>query len=60
MTAREARTKSCAFVQNKPNFQKAQMNVKSFHATDYDGSCRFEQRKNKPNSKPITGLWVEA
>jgi len=39
-------------MQNKANSQRGQMNVKSFRATDYDDSCRFQPGKNKANSKP--------
>ena len=45
--------KSALFMQNKANFRRGQMNVKSFQTTDYDDFCRFELGKNKANSKPI-------
>ena len=39
-------------MQNKPNFQNAQMNVTSFEKTDYHDLAALRLRKNKPNSKP--------
>ncbi len=39
-------------MQNKANFRKSQVNVKSFQTSDYDDFCRFELGKNKANSKP--------
>jgi len=39
----------CQIMQNKANLFKAQMNVNSFQASDYDDSCRFELAKNKAN-----------
>ncbi|HIJ54216.1 MAG TPA: hypothetical protein HPP66_13865 [Planctomycetes bacterium] len=41
------------FMQNKPNFQKAQMNVSSIITVDYEKRTLGERGKNKPNSKPI-------
>ena len=39
---------------NKPNFQKAQMNVNSFITKDYIKNDDFLVRINKPNSNPIS------
>jgi hypothetical protein len=41
-------------MQNKPNFQKAQMNVNSFITKDYEKRTLGKRGKNKPNSKPIS------
>ena len=41
------------FMQNKPNFQKAKMNVNSLITTDYENKWQRKVRKNKPNSNPI-------
>ena len=41
------------FMQNKPNFQKAQMNVNKVITKDYEDKTLGERGKNKPNSKPI-------
>ncbi len=40
------------FMQNKPNFQKAQMNVNPYNTTDYENKLQRRVRKNKPNSNP--------
>ncbi|HIJ52478.1 MAG TPA: hypothetical protein HPP66_04910 [Planctomycetes bacterium] len=41
------------FMQNKPNFQKAQMNVSRVSTRDYAKKTLGERGKNKPNSNPI-------
>jgi len=41
------------FMQNKPNFRKAQMNVSSLITKDYRKNDAFAVRKNKPNTNPI-------
>ncbi|HIJ52438.1 MAG TPA: hypothetical protein HPP66_04710 [Planctomycetes bacterium] len=41
------------FMQNKPNFQKAQMNVNMVLTVDYEKKTLGERGKNKPNSNPI-------
>ncbi len=46
--------KSALFMQNKPNFQKSQMNVSSLITKDYSKKDDFAVRKNKPNSNPIS------
>ena len=40
--------------QNKPNLQKAKMNVTSLITKDYIKYDDFVVRKNKPNSNPIS------
>jgi len=40
-------------MQNKPNFQKSQMNVTSLVAMDYENIANWTLGENKPNSKPI-------
>ncbi len=39
---------------NKPNSQKAKMNINSFITKDYRKKDDFAVRKNKPNSNPIS------
>jgi len=41
------------FMQNKPNFQKAQMNVNMVLTMDYEKWTLGQRGKNKPNSNPI-------
>ncbi len=44
-------------MQNKPNFQKSQMNVSIYLQTDYENKHNWTIGKNKPNqsqSKPIS------
>ena len=41
--------KSAPFMQNKPNFRKARMNVSSFITKDYRKNDAFAVQKNKPN-----------
>ena len=40
-------------MQNKPNFQKSQMNVKQYNTKDYEYFIPLAGQKNKPNSNPI-------
>jgi len=40
-------------MQNKPNFQNAQMNINSLITKDYENKWQRRVRKNKPNSNPI-------
>jgi hypothetical protein len=40
-------------MQNKPNFQKSQMNANLYNTTDYENIWQRRVRKNKPNSNPI-------
>jgi len=41
------------FMQNKPNFQKSQMNVISVITTHYENITNWTLGQNKPNSNPI-------
>jgi len=41
------------FMQNKPNFRKAQMNVTKALTRDYEKKTLGQRGKNKPNTKPI-------
>ncbi len=50
---RELSTNQLLFMQNKPNFQKSQMNVILYNTTDYENKWQWRVRKNKPNSNPI-------
>ena len=45
--------KSTLFMQNKPNFQKATMNVNIYYTKAYKNETAFRRAKNKPNSNPI-------
>jgi len=40
-------------MQNKPNFQKSQMNVNPYNTRDYENIANWTLGQNKPNSKPI-------
>jgi len=40
-------------MQNKPNFQDAQMNVSYILTTDYENIANWTLSQNKPNSNPI-------
>ena len=40
------------FMQNKPNFKKAQMNVTSFCTVDYENKHNWTLSENKPNTNP--------
>jgi len=42
-----------SFMQNKPNFLDAQMNVNSILTKDYERNDIFAVPENKPNSNPI-------
>ncbi len=41
-----------SFMQNKPNFQKSQMNVTLYNTTDYENISDWTIGESKPNSKP--------
>jgi hypothetical protein len=41
------------FMQNKPNFRKAKMNVSAVNTNGYENNRLRRRRENKPNSKPI-------
>ncbi len=45
--------KSPIFMQNKPNFQKSQMNANLYNTTDYERKRDWTLGQNKPNSNPI-------
>ena len=45
--------KSALFMQNKPNFLDALMNVTSFYTVDYENKSNWKLGENKPNTKPI-------
>jgi len=45
--------KSALFIENKPNFQKSQMNVSILLQMDYENKRDWTIGQNKPNSKPI-------
>jgi pullulanase/glycogen debranching enzyme len=36
-------------MQNKPNFQKDQMNVNTYNTTDYENKFNWTLGENKPN-----------
>ncbi len=40
-------------MQNKPNFQKSQMNLNLYNTTDYERKRDWTLGENKPNSNPI-------
>jgi len=40
-------------MQNKPNFQKSQMNVIAYNTKDYENIANWTLGENKPNSNPI-------
>ncbi len=40
-------------MQNKPNFQKSQMNVNLYNTTNYENKRDWTLGQNKPNSNPI-------
>ncbi len=44
--------KSTLFMQNKPNFQKSQMNVNPYNTTNYENKSNWTLGENKPNSNP--------
>ncbi len=45
--------KSTLFMQNKPNLQKSQVNVKDCKKMTYENKYNWTLGENKPNSKPI-------
>jgi len=50
---RESSTNRPYFMQNKPNFQKSQMNVSIFLQMAYENKSNWTLGENKPNSNPI-------
>ena len=47
-------------MQNKPNFQKAQMNANVFITKDYENISDWTLGQNKPNSNPIKANFQKA
>ena len=47
-------------MQNKPNFRKSQMNVKSYNTKDYENKSNWTLGENKPNSNPIKANFRKA
>ena len=45
------------FMQNKPNFRKAQMNVNFYSQKDYENKPAFGVRKNKPKQSQFLYHW---
>ncbi len=45
--------KSATFMQNKPNFQKSQMNANLYNTKDYENKSNWTLGQSKPNSNPI-------
>jgi len=50
---REPSTNQLLFMQNKPNFQKSQMNLNPYNTTNYENISDWTLGENKPNSNPI-------
>jgi len=50
---RESSTNQLLFMQNKPNFRKAKMNVNSLITMNYENISDWTLGQNKPNSNPI-------
>ncbi len=50
---REPSTNQLLFTQNKPNFQKTQINANSVYTRNYKNFIPLAGQKNKPNSNPI-------
>ena len=50
---REPSTNQLLFMQNKPNFKDAKMNVNIYYTKDYKNFIPLAGQKNKPNSNPI-------
>jgi len=50
---RESSTNQLLFMQNKPNFRKAQMNISVYSTMDYENLGDWTLGQNKPNSNPI-------
>jgi len=54
--AEKQRNRECvslSIMQNKPNFQKSQMNANLYNTTDYENKSNWTLGENKPNSNPI-------
>ncbi len=52
-TSVESPLQISSFMQNKPNFRKSQVNVKSIHTVVYENKSNWTLGENKPNTKPI-------
>ncbi len=52
--------KSPIFMQNKPNFLDAQMNVSSVLTSDYENKSNWTLGQNKPNSNPNKANFLKA
>ena len=50
---RESSTNQLLFMQNKPNFQRSQMNVNTYNTTDYENIANWTLGESKPNTNPI-------
>ena len=46
---REPSTNQLLFMQNKPNFQKSQMNVNPYNTKNYENESKWTLGENKPN-----------
>jgi len=57
---RESSTNHLLFMQNKPNFQKSQMNVSIYLQTAYENKRNWTLGENKPNSNPIKANFKKA
>jgi len=57
---REPSTNQLLFMQNKPNFRKAEMNVNIFSQKDYENISDWTLGQNKPNSNPIKANFQKA
>jgi len=57
---REPSTNQLLFMQNKPNFQKSQMNVNPYNTTDYENKSNWTLGQNKPNSNPNKPNFLKA
>jgi len=45
-------------MRNEPNLKNPQINIGAFEIRAYIVSCRFQRRKNEPNSNPFTHLLI--
>ncbi len=52
-TSVESALQISSFMQNKPNFQKSQMNVNLYNTTAYENKRNWTLGQSKPNSNPI-------
>ncbi|MFH1884767.1 MAG: hypothetical protein ABIL62_18870, partial [Planctomycetota bacterium] len=57
---REPSTNQLLFMQNKPNFLDAKMNVNSLITMDYKNISEWTLGQNKPNFKPCKKSWPKA